>query len=97
MNLKEIVFGEGMGVSLQRVEDGRLIYNVLNGQNAVVLTFSVPHADQLGATFPLTDSPKMYMRWIRKELERRAEEEKLIEEGRREHQAYLEALHGEEG
>ncbi len=97
MNLKEIIFGGTMTISLQRVEDGKLIYDVLNRQNAVVLTFAVPHADQLGATFPLTDSTRMYMRWIRKELERRAEEEKLIEEGRREHQTYLESLHGEEG
>jgi hypothetical protein len=80
--LKEIVFGEGNIVSLQRIENGEVVYHVLNKQNATLISFRIPYADQLGATFELIDSPKFFMRWIRKELERRDAEAEFVKQAK---------------
>lgn len=82
MSLKDMVFGDGMFVSLEEVRDGHLVYNLV-GPPGIVLTFQVPPEDQLGAVFPLSDTPKTFMRWIRKERERLVEDEKYREEARR--------------
>jgi hypothetical protein len=82
MSVKDLVWGEGSYVALDRVENGSLVYNLLDKNRGPLLEFRVPHADQLGATFQLTDTPKLFMRWIRKELERQKQEEALLEEGR---------------
>lgn len=84
MSMKELVFGEGNFVTLERVENGHIIYLLLNEDNTVLLEFKVPPADQLGATFELHDSPKVFMRWIRKELEVQAAEKLRLETARAE-------------
>lgn len=84
MTIKELVLGEGNVVRLHYVEDGEIHYELVNRQNAVLLSFKIPHEDQLGATFTLYDSPKFFMRWIRKELERQEAEKKMIETAREE-------------
>ncbi len=81
--IKELVWGEGNWVKLGSVEDGHLVYDVLNKQNASLLEFRVPPADQLGATFHLTDTPKVFMRWIRKEIEKQVAEAAHVEEARK--------------
>lgn len=85
MGIKELVFGNGNYVSLRNVIDGHLFYDLLNDseQNSLLFTFSVPPEDQIGATFEVQDSPKLFMRWIRKELVRREEEQKMIEQARK--------------
>jgi len=82
MDIKGLVWGEGNYVALDRVENGNLVYNLLDKNRGTLLKFKVPPADKLGATFQLTDTPRLFMRWIRKELETRKQEEVLREEGR---------------
>lgn len=84
MTIKDLVFTPGHMVHLLRVEDGDLVYMLTNAQNAELLTFPVPAADLRGATFQLTDTPKVFMRWIRRELERRTQAAELIEQARKE-------------
>lgn len=81
-SLKELVFGDGNCVALEYVENGELVYNLFDENAEMLLEFRVPPADQLGATFHLTDSPKMFMRWIRRELELKKLDEALREDAR---------------
>jgi hypothetical protein len=81
-SIKDLVWGEGNYVKLDRVENGCLVYNLLDKDRGPLLEFTVPPQDQLGATFQLTDTPKLFMRWIRKEVERQKQEEARLEEGR---------------
>jgi hypothetical protein len=83
VGLKELIFTEGNQVSLQHIDDGDAVYRLLNKQNAALLDFRVPKEDLRGATFKLWDSPKVFMRWIRKELERQEDEQKMIEQARK--------------
>ncbi len=80
--IKALVWGEGNYVALERVENGDLVYNVHGPDRGMLIEFKVPHADQLGATFHLTDTPKVFMRWIRKEVLRQDEEQKMIDQAR---------------
>lgn len=81
--IKDLVFGEGNYVELRRVIDGHLFYEVMHKAAGCIFTFSVPPEDQVGATFEVNDSPKLYMRWIRKEVERRNKEQEMIEQARK--------------
>lgn len=90
MKVKDLVFGEGNWVRLARVENGHLIYSVLSKLNVPLIEFKVPPEDQLGATFSLIDTPKVFMRWIRKEIERQDAEEKMIAKAREDWQKEIE-------
>jgi hypothetical protein len=94
MSLKNLVFAEGNYVALDRVEDGHLVYNLLDKDRGGLMEFKVPPEDQRGATFHLTDTPKLFMRWIRKEVERQKQEEALLEEARK---VWEQELSGKEG
>lgn len=83
MTLKDLVFGYGMSVDLKSVDDGHLVYSVTNAMREEVLEFKVPPDDQRGASFALHDTPKFFMRWIRKGLEQQELEKIRLEEGRR--------------
>ncbi len=93
-SVKELVFGEGNYVALEFVENGELVYNLFDANAEMLLEFKVPPADQLGATFNLTDSPKMFMRWIRKELEAQAAEKLRLDTARTEWEKELAAKEG---
>ncbi len=80
--IKALVWGEGNYVALERIENGELVYNVHGPDRGTLLEFRVPHADQLGATFHLSDTTKVFMRWIRKAVEKKIEEEQVIEQAR---------------
>lgn len=81
--IKDLVFGEGNYVELRNVVDGHLFYDVMAKSGHVLFAFSVPPEDQIGATFECQDSPKLFMRWIRKEIERRENEKAMIEQARK--------------
>ena len=81
-SIKDLVWGEGNYVALDRVENGSLIYNLLDKDRGPLLEFKIPPEDLLGATFHLTDTPRLFMRWIRRELELRKLEEALREDAR---------------
>jgi hypothetical protein len=81
--IKDLVFGEGNYVELRNVVDGHLFYDILTKTDHVIYSFSVPPEDQIGATFESRDTPKLFMRWIRKEIARREEEQKMIEQARK--------------
>lgn len=81
--IKDLIFTEGNFVELRNVVDGCLFYDLMDKENRILLNFPVPPEDQLGATFEVHDSPKLFMRWIRKELERRENERKMIEQARK--------------
>ena len=69
MNLKDLVFNPDHAVFLTEVENGDLCYILINDDtDDELLKFRVPKEDLLGATFPACDTPKVFMRWIRKAL-----------------------------
>lgn len=80
-------------VRLNRVDNGELVYDCVSHTDAdspnfftksVIFMFTVPKEDQLGATFPLYDTKvTFYMRWIRKEVARLAEEAEMIAQAKR--------------
>lgn len=82
--LKELVFGVDNFVSLRHIDDGDAVYELRTGADGHILlmTFTVPRDDLRGAQFAIRDTPKLFMRWIRKELERRDAESELIKRAR---------------
>lgn len=88
MNLKELIFTEGNSVALRYLDDGDAVYDLIQATDGYVLnvrllTFRVPREDLRGATFNLHDSPKFFMRWIRKELERQEEAERILKQAQK--------------
>lgn len=81
-DIKHLVFGVGHRADMSAVIDGHLVYELFDGGGKKLLTFSVPPHDQLGATFKIYDTPKVLMRWVRKEVERQIEEQKTIEQAK---------------
>lgn len=97
MTLKELVFNPEHYVSLHSIDDGDAIYHVCEfstmlGENTL-LTFRVPKDDLRGAVFQRQDSPKLFMRWIRKELERKATEDEMIRKAREDWQREQQETH----
>ena len=82
MSLKDLVFGEGNWVGLVCLDDSSLIYKLFDKTDTELLEFSIPKEDFPGATFKVKDTPKVFMRWIRKEVERQKVEQLQIEEAR---------------
>lgn len=88
MKLKDLIFTEGNSVSLSHLDDGDAVYDLIQATdghvlNVRLLTFTVPREDLRGATFKLHDSPKFFMRWIRKELEHQEEAARILEQARK--------------
>lgn len=53
--------------------------------------FPVPITDVGEATFPATDRAMLYMRYVRKEIDRLKAEQEMIEQARQEHEKSLSA------
>lgn len=90
--IRDLVFTLDNRVELHSVVDGHLQYNVRNHTNDV-FSFSVPPEDQIGATFYADDSPKLFMRWIRKEIERRESEQLMIKKAKEDWNREQQELH----
>lgn len=91
--IRDLVFTPFNYVELHSVIDGHLQYNLRNGDGAVIFSFSVPPEDQVGATFYASESPKLFMRWIRKEIERRETERLMIEKAKEDWKREQQELH----
>lgn len=64
-DIKECVSRDKI-VRFVRCESGNLTYVCENG-----FEFEIPYSDTHGATFLAEDKSTLFMRWIRKEIERR--------------------------
>lgn len=80
--IKDIVFGQGNVVELMGVEDGALVYRAISKGHRP-LEFRIPHEDLRGASFKLHDSPKLFMRWIRKAVLQEEQDLANIEQERK--------------
>lgn len=83
MTVKELVYTEGHVVVLSKIDNGDAVYYLMAPPGELLMTFRVPKEDLLGAVFNLTDTPKVFMRWIRKELERQKQEAEMIERAKK--------------
>lgn len=88
MTLKDLVFTEGNFVTLRKIDDGDAVYwlyseGAQDSMTRLLLEFKVPKEDLRGAEFKLHDSPKFFMRWIRKALELKQEEEQMIAQAKK--------------
>lgn len=84
-SIKELVFAPNNEAVLNRIDDGDAIYDLnqsLADGTYTLIQFRVPKEDLRGAVFNLRDTPKVFMRWIRKELERQKAEEEMIAKAR---------------
>ena len=73
MDIKTLIGGDKK-VSFVRCVDSTLIYEAEGG-----FEFSIPPEDVKGGTFLSEDKASLFMRWICKEIARRAELDGLIE------------------
>lgn len=86
MTLKELIFTEGNFVTLREIDDGDAVYWLYSEDgpmSQLLLQFKVPKEDLRGAVFKLHDSPKFFMRWIRKAVQQKEEQEKLIAQAKK--------------